>query len=211
MLTILIRHTIGRRELLRRCIASILEQEGNYDIVISYDYDMSSEDMIYVVEFFGEELPFVRWRRVFKTPKPYAYNTYCNILMRYVPPSSWYMFVDDDDVVICGALPKLEKTLKSIDRQTPVIVQFKRGEKLKPSNDFMEKGIIQSGKIGMPCIVLNKDLEHNVEFTDAGNADYIFIKQVTEKHKPFFLKMPVVYCDRRSHGLPIKNTGNNIV
>ena len=58
MLTILIRHTIGRRELLRRCIASILEQEGNYDIVISYDYDMSSEDMIYVVEFFGEELPF---------------------------------------------------------------------------------------------------------------------------------------------------------
>lgn len=211
MFTILIRHTTGRKELLRRCIESIIKDGFPCDIVVSYDYEMTSEDMFDVLrgirvanaDPFENNLPFVRWIRVHKQAAPYHYNTYCNDLMAVVENYSWYMFVDDDDVVLGGALYELQKVLYSVDPQTPVIVQFKRGEKLKPSNDLMSKREILSGKIGMPCIVLNKQLEHGIEFTDAGNADYIFIKQVTEKYKPMFLAIPIVYCDRRSHGLTL--------
>lgn len=206
MLTILIRHTKGRKELLKRCINSIIHSGGNADIVVSYDYEMNSEDMYSVAVGPYKELSYIRWVRVWKMPEPYHYNTYCNDLMKYVPPKSWYMFVDDDDMVLPESLRNLQKVVNSLDPQTPVIVQFKRGTKLKPSDDAMDNAVIQSGKIGMPCIVLNQELNHGVEFTSTGNADYLFIKEIIEKHKAFFIKLPIVYCDRRSHGLTITKT-----
>lgn len=180
-------------------------------VIITYDYDMPFSDR----ESFSLRgcgcVCNIEWIKVEKTPYKYGYNLYCNALIDKVRESlnrSWYMFLDDDDTLIQGSINKLASHIERITTLTPIICQFKRGSKVKPSNDMILGGVIKSGQIGMPCIVLHTDLKHTVKFTHDGNADYLFINEIASLYPCSFLQLPIVYCDRRSFGLTIKNKIN---
>lgn len=112
--------------------------------------------------------------------------------------SGYFAFLDEGDTIIPNSLNLLWPHLKT---SKGVICQFKRGEKVKPSNQLIKERRILVGKIGMPCLFLHHsyaslaDLDGSVPA-----ADYLWIKAVSKKIGLKFLPIPVVQAEVRHHG-----------
>lgn len=128
----------------------------------------------------------------------FSYNLICNDFKEQVKVG-WFFYLDSDDYVIPGAIEHISKHLT--DPDTAVICQFIRNNKPKPANWMMDEEIISRGKIGLPCIFLHSSKKDIANFTDTEDADYRFIKEVSEKMKTKFVKIPVVCSPKRNRGL----------
>jgi hypothetical protein len=199
-MTILIRHGAGRKTMFLRCLDSIEKQTKKPSRVI--------------VSVEGERPDYIpSWVETIRvTPNKEAgecfYNLYCNDLMEQVK-DDWFFFLDDDDVL---HHPRVLKRLERhcLNKALVQIVQFERhsGARLfpKPSNADIAKGIIRSGYIGMPCIILHSWMLPNLPRMGAkDNSDFVFIKQVYDSMPCEFLKIIVVSSPQRSYG---KNYGD---
>lgn len=121
----------------------------------------------------------------------YKYNLLCNTLKSQVT-DGYFFFLDDDDLLIPGALSKIELYLRN-DR--PIICQMLRNGKPKPVRD-----IIKRGKIGMPCMIMHHSLASLADIPATVCGDYEWIKSVTDKVGYKFVPIPLVNSLKRSYG-----------
>lgn len=188
LINILIR-TNDRPNGFRSCMESIKKQTyTNYHIII---YDNSSITS------------YIKWGtyQVIQdnTPcKGYEYNLFCNTLKEKVN-EGYYFFLDDDDTLHDeNSLAEISEELT--DPNQAVICQFLRANKPKPSNEFMDNKLIVNGRIGMPCIILHHSQKNIAHFTDKVNADYLYIKEVSQKIPCKFVKKILVNSPKRNFG-----------
>lgn len=130
--------------------------------------------------------------------EPFFYNRFCNYLKDGVT-EGWFFFLDDDDTLIPGALAQIAGYLTDPDR--PVVCQMLRNGKPKPGDIYIEKRIVNKGRIGMPCLILHAKHKDLFTFPATEDADYQWIKTVSDKLDCKFVKIPVVDAGRRSHGV----------
>lgn len=200
-MTILIRHGAGRKSLFLRCLDSIEKQTRKVDRVI--------------VSIEGERPDYIpSWVETIQvTPNKEAgecyYNLYCNDLIEKVSDDDWFFFLDDDDVLYH---PRVIKRLERhcLNKALVQIVQFERhsGKRLfpKPSNADMTHMRIQSGRIGLPCIILHGTMKKFLPLIGPhDNSDYVFINEVLNVLPCDFVKIIVVSSPQRSYG---KNYGD---
>jgi hypothetical protein len=121
----------------------------------------------------------------------YRYNELCNTMKEDVD-TGWFFFLDDDDVIIPGALSKISEHLIGT---TPVIVQMLRNGTPKPSID-----IIRPGHIGLPCMILHHSHKNVADVVARACGDYDWIKAVTDKLSYKWVPVPLVDAGLRSHG-----------
>ena len=121
----------------------------------------------------------------------YSYNLYCNELKSQVD-YGYFMFLDSDDELIDGAIRKIIPYLKE---DKAVIVQMLRNGRPKPKN-----GLIERGKIGLPCIILHSKHKHLADVTATEDGDYQWIKAVTDKIGYEFVPIPLVDAGKRGRG-----------
>lgn len=145
----------------------------------------------------GYEHYNVIFHRTIEPVKPYEYNLFCNDLKSQVE-DGWFFFLDDDDELIPGALTSISKHLT--DPRFAVVCQFLRGSRPKPSSDYIDQRLVVRGKIGMPCIFLHAKQKNIAQFINTEDADYRFIKEVSEKLPTKFVKIPVVKSEKRNYG-----------
>jgi hypothetical protein len=129
--------------------------------------------------------------------QPFFYNLHCNPLLARIS-DGWFFFLDDDDTLIPGALSKIAEHLTDPDQ--PIICQMLREGKPKPADMYMDRKVISRGRIGMPCMILHSKWKDAYTFEAVEDADYRWIKAISEILKPKFVKIPVVDAGRRSHG-----------
>lgn len=162
---------VSRPELYKRCLQSIEEQ--------TYPH-------INILTFPG-----------YKTPG-YEYNLFCNDLKNQVE-DGWFFYLDDDDILSDSTvLEDIATHLTNSDQ--PVICQMLRNGRPKPADIYMDRRIITRGRIGMPCILLHTKHKHIADFVATEDADYRFIKAVSEKLNCKFVKRVVVDAGKRNFG-----------
>lgn len=188
LINILIR-TSYRPTAFARCIKSITDQTyKNIRVIVSYDDPRALQ---YIPDW-CEKLP------VTKSTEPYGYNLYCNDLKAQVK-EGWFFFLDDDDRLYSSTV--LEALAEEIKDDVLVkfvdgfIVQFIRGEVIKPRGQSIIKG-----KIGMPCIVLQAHVKDYIDFDPYEDADYRYIKAVFEQSHCQYMELILVRASRRGHG-----------
>lgn len=162
--------------MLKRCMDSVVSDDYQGEIFILKYYDL---------DFKGD-------RTI-----PYFYNLFLNDLFKRVT-DGWLLILDDDDTLIRGALTKIAPLLTDPDQ--PIICQMLREGKPKPADIYMDKGAIIKGRIGMPCMILHSKWKDAYTFEAVEDADYRWIKAISEILKPKFGKIPVVDAGLRSHG-----------
>lgn len=129
--------------------------------------------------------------------KDYEYNLLCNYLKAEVK-QGWIMYLDDDDVLINGSLQEISEFLS--DEDVLVICQMMRGNNKKPPDTLMEVKQIWRGYIGMPCFFVHSKHKDKASFVARVDADYRFIKELSEKLKTIFISIPVVSSPKRNFG-----------
>lgn len=174
LINILIR--THRPEMLQRCRLSVLEHEYDGEIEIRYYFD---ED------YKGDR------------SQPYYYNLFCNELLKRMN-KGFFIFLDDDDTLIPGSLSAIAPHLTDEDR--PIICQMLRDGKPKPGDLYMDKRMVSKGRIGMPCMIIHSKYKALHTFEATEDADYRWIKHVSETLNCKFVKIPVVDAGSRSHG-----------
>lgn len=109
-------------------------------------------------------------------------------------------FLDDDDrLANPNVLTNISKHLT--DPNTAIICQFLRGTRPKPSDLLMNTKQIIRGKIGLPCIFLHHSKKHIADFVATEDADYRFIRDVSQRMKVKWVKQVVVSSPKRNYGL----------
>lgn len=121
----------------------------------------------------------------------YSYNLYCNDLKNRLM-MTYFFFLDSDDKIIPGAIKKIKPYLQE---DKALIVQMLRNGRPKPRN-----GLIECGKIGMPCMILHSKHKHLADVTATEHGDYDWIKAVTDKIGYEFVPIPVVDAGERRRG-----------
>lgn len=188
MISILIR-TSNRPALFKRALQSVKNQTyKDIRVIVSYDNDEA-------LKYIPAEIEKIKVSA--DKSEPYFYDLYCNDLKELVT-EGWFMFLDDDDYLYKDCLKRIAPFL-SVNEA--IICQFLRGRKVKPSRLLMKAKQIIWGKIGMPCIILHHSHKNIAQFCSHVPADYIFIKEVSEKLPVRFVPVVVVAADRRSKGL----------
>lgn len=188
LINIIIR-TSNRIELFSRCYESIENQTyNNIRVIVGYDNDKA---LAYIPM---EVCPI----RVYKQDGiPFFYDLYCNEL-RGAVREGWFLFLDDDDFLYCHRA--LEEIVPYLTTPGAVICQMLRNGISKPRNNYMRQGIIEEGKIGLPCIIVHSSFAHIGYLDGYAGGDYRYIKQVTEQVPTKFVPLVVVETDRRSWG-----------
>jgi hypothetical protein len=125
------------------------------------------------------------------TVNDYSYNLYCNTLKGAVK-DGYFFFLDSDDIVIPGAISKI---IPYLNEDKALIVQMLRNGRPKPRN-----GLIEKGKIGMPCMILHSKHKHLADVTATEHGDYDWIKAVTDKIGYEFVPIPLVDAGKRGRG-----------
>lgn len=182
LINILIRTTKGRLPKLAKCLDSISQQTyRNYNVIIGADYGLPKTLLLLPNLSLGT----------------YYYNDYCNILKEEVK-DGYFFFLDDDDCLVDNtALDRIVSKLND----NGLICQMKRGNgKLKPTNERIEREIIESGQIGMPCLVLHSDHKELVDVPATSNGDFVWIKEVSKLVDLPFAKEVLVYSEKRGFG-----------
>ena len=109
----------------------------------------------------------------------YDWNLFCNDLKAQVK-EGYFLYADDDDIFVPGALAKLEELLK--DEPDGLIVQFLRNGTVKKPTDFMiERRIIKRGCIGGGCMVLNSKFKNVADWKAKQAADFDYITEISYK------------------------------
>lgn len=127
---------------------------------------------------------------------PFFYDLYCNI-MKMAVNDGWFLFLDDDDQLLPGALQQLSARLTE---PGAIICQFLRNGIPKPRDNYIRHKIIQEGKIGLPCLVLHSKYKDIGTLDGDKGGDYRYIKYVTSLVPTKFITLPLVTTDRRSRG-----------
>jgi glycosyltransferase involved in cell wall biosynthesis len=187
LISILIRTTLGRLELLDRCLRSVYSQTySNVNVIICHDY----YDFPKIPSF------YVKPNLALGT---YYYNDYCNFLKGKVA-NGWFFFLDDDDYLVDATA--LERIAQNFEGNSAIICQMSRDNgKVKPSDELMDLRQITSGRIGLPCLVLHSDHIALADIAPVENGDYLWIKSITNAVEPKFVKEVLVHSPKRSFGL----------
>jgi glycosyltransferase involved in cell wall biosynthesis len=188
VINLLIR-TSQRPALFARCLASIEAQTySNYRIIVAYDradaLHYIPKDLTTLFVYADNSLPFF-------------YDRYCNNLKTLVT-EGWFCFVDDDDILTRPTI--LEELAQHLTEPGAIICQFLRNGLAKPRTPYIRRGIIEEGKIGLPCLVLHSKHKHLSELDGQKSGDYRYIKAVTDQVPAKFIELTLVTCDRRSRG-----------
>ncbi len=181
-INILIRTKKGREHLLKKCLKSIDNQTyKNYNIIIGAEYESENTILLKPNYKLGE----------------FFYNDYCNTLKDLVI-DGYFFFLDDDDILIDNtALQRIVNNLKA----DGLICQMKRGvNKLKPTHKQIELKLIESGSIGMPCLVLNSKYKNLIDIPATSNGDFVWIKEISKLTNLNFIKEVLVYSNQRNYG-----------
>lgn len=188
MINVLIRHTKGRKEELKKCLQSIADQTyQDLNVIICTD----DEEFVLPPDILNG-IP----REVFYTPSdgiPFHWNLYCNQLKDRVE-NGWFFYCDDDDwLVDKHCLKKLSPHL--LYPYQAVICQFMRGIRRKP--DYrqafqMKPEHIIRGKIGGSAIFLHHTQKNVANWDGQRAADFRFIRDVVAKIPMVFVPIPVV-------------------
>lgn len=183
LINILLR-TSFRPSAFKRCAASIMNQTyRNISVIVSYD-NYAALDYI---PHDWTALP------LHKNDLPFGYNLYCNELKELVN-DGWFFFLDDDDVLADPMC--VEKLIPYLsDMNVGIICQFLRNGIPKPVRQEIVKG-----RIGMPCIVLHHAKKNLCDFVGTEDADYIFIRDISEKMELIFIPHVLVKAGRRGMG-----------
>ena len=185
-INILIR-TSNRKALFERCIQSIQKQTyKNIQVIVSIDRPVN-----YLPSWVKSIQVIPDYRHSF------YWNLYCNALKESVT-DGWFFFLDDDDFIESNTA--IEEAVKHLSGEG-VVFQFKRGDLKKPSDDYIHAGIIERGRIGMPCIFLHHSKKSVANFDGKQAADFRFIKAVSEKIPLKFIPHVIVKADRIGHGV----------
>jgi len=166
-----------------RCLASVQNQSyKNIRILVSYD---NWNALKYIPEG-------IEKIKVLRGPGTYFYDSYCNELKSKVN-EGYFLFIDDDDYL---ANPKIISMLiPYLSQDSGLLVQLKRGSTIRP-----ESGLIESGKIGMPCLILHHSHKDLANIPPTGQGDYHWILQVSNLIELRFVPLIVVHSDRRGNG-----------
>lgn len=188
LISILIRTTKNREHLLERCLHSIrMQTYFNWNLIICSD-DISIAEKIGC--FYVQ--PNLSLGAFF-------YNDYCNTLKSHVP-GGWFFFLDDDDYLIDATA--LERISQHFEGNDAVVCQMQRTSgKIKPNDLLIESQLIESGRVGLPCLFLHSDHVHLADIPAVENGDFIWIDTVTRAVTTAFVKEVVVYSPQRSFGL----------
>jgi hypothetical protein len=192
LINILIRHTAGREESYYKALDSIAKQTyKNVRIVVGYDFSSSHFSIPGDV--------FDVFLKPDKSLGPFFYNDYCNALKKHVS-EGWFFFLDDDDYLANETV--LEELSKHFDDDYHAIVcQMSRANgKVKPNDDLIKAGSIESGRIGLPCLVLRSRLHHIANVPATENGDFSWIWNVVERVPTKFIKQVVVHSPQRNFG-----------
>ena len=193
LINILIRNSEGRQTKYHRALTSISNQTyKNVKIISCYDFSLASLGL--------HEAPFEFYIEPKKYLGEFYYNDYCNNLKGKVK-EGWFFFLDSDDYLADDTV--LEKLAEHLnDDYYAIVCQMSRDNgKVKPSDEVMNSGEIISGRIGMPCLVLNSKLAFVADIPAVENGDYLWINEVVSKVPTKFVKQVLVHSPGRSFGL----------
>lgn len=188
LINILIR-TKNRPDKFKRCIESVLNQTYTNVKIIVYDNSTITSYVKWEHERILDNTPCIG----------FSYNLFCNDLKEKVN-EGWMFFLDDDDFLNTPTALE-EIAVELTNPNEAVICQFVRANgKPKPSDELMDRGMIVSGRIGMPCIILHSNHKNIAQFTNTENADFLFIKEVSQKLPCKFVKKILVNSKKRNYG-----------
>ncbi len=179
LINILIR-TSNRPASFAKCLQSVVNQSyPNIRIIISIDND---EALRYIPK--GLEVI-----RVHKQPEfQFYYDLYCNALKDLVT-DGYFIFLDDDDLLINDILVKLPLEGPGL------VVQLQRGNNIVPKDlNFKIK------HIGMPCLILHHSLKNIADINGTGAGDSYWIKNVLSQTEIPFVPIVVVYSFSKGNG-----------
>lgn len=189
LINILIR-TSYRPAQFARCLESIANQTyRNIRIVVGFDNLRALE---YIPKGIERQMVYAD-----KT-LPYFYDVYCNQL-KLNTEMGWFFFLDDDDVLASQmVLQELSEHLHVLN--SAIICQFLRRGVPKPADNYIRKGVIREGKIGLPCLVLHSKHKALSGLDGQKAGDYRYIKEVTGRVNTKFITLPLVSAGPRGHG-----------
>lgn len=181
LINILIR-TSYRPMAFARALKSVQEQTyKNIRIIVSHDNHNA-------LRYIPDDIEKVK---VLRGEGKYFYDEYCNRLKAEVN-EGYFMFLDDDDML---SSPDIIERVVPMLPETGLMVQLKRGSTICPhAMDF------SSGKIGMPCLILNSKYKSIADVTVHGAGDYVWIKKVSEQIELRFEPIIVVHSFNRGNG-----------
>lgn len=192
LINILIRHTAGREQSYYKALDSIAKQTyKNVRIVVGYDFSSS--------HFAIPGNVFDVFLKQDKSLGPFFYNDYCNVLKKHVH-EGWFFFLDDDDYLANDTV--LETLIPYLDDDyDAVICQMSRDNgKVKPNDDLMSGRRIESGRIGLPCLIMRSELQNIASIPATENGDFSWIWNVSERVPTKFINHVVVHSPQRSFG-----------
>lgn len=133
----------------------------------------------------------------------FFYNDYCNMLKSSISDhwQGWFFFLDSDDYLADEhALENIAQNLRG-DAWQAVVCQMSRDNgTVKPSTELIAAKKIESGKIGLPCLFLRTRYKDMIKIGVTENADYEYIKIVSESVSTKFVPKIVVHSPKRSYG-----------
>lgn len=182
--------TSYRPKAFKRMLDSILSQTYNdIRIIVSYDDKRA-------LKYIPSGIEAIRLTKDHK--KPYFFDNYCNDL-KHMVNEGYFFFLDDSDYLSSSNV--ISDLVGQLKGTGGVICQFKRKDRLKPSNELIHRKEIIMGKIGMPCLVLHHS-HKDVAYLDGSvnAADYHWIKAVSEKIELKFIQLALVTAERRDRG-----------
>lgn len=191
LINILIRTSYRPAQFIR-CMESIKAQTyRNIRIVVGYD---NYEALAYI-----QKQSFI-YSKYFEPDRslPFFYDCYCNELKLLVQ-FGWFLFLDDDDMLTSPTvLQELSEHLTG--PHEAIICQFLRNGVPKPADNYIRKGVIREGKIGLPCLILHSKHKELSGLDGQKAGDYRYIKEVTDQVPTKFITLPLVSAGPRSHG-----------
>lgn len=151
-------------------------------VIVAYDDDRALE---YIPENY-EKL------KVQRTGERYFYDLYCNKLKNLVT-EGYFIFLDDDDYLANHTV--IERLMPQLKECEANIVKLSRKDKIYPRIE-----VIQSGQIGMPCMVLHHSHKNIANVTAEGRGDSVWILAATKLLPTNFIDLIVVRSDRKGSG-----------
>lgn len=187
LINILIR-TGSRPDKFRRCLYSIKSQTyKNIRVICSVDKPCN---------YIPENIEQIK---VTKGEGRAYWNLYCNELKSQVK-EGWSMFLDDDDELINSTA--IERAMKYLtDPDVAYIFQMERWGRKIPDDEHINKGTIERGQVGNPCLFLHSKHKGIANFDNQPAADFRFIKAVTEKLDHTFIGEVIVKVHEKSNGI----------
>ena len=196
MINILIRMSAGREEVFRSCIDSIEKQTyRNFKVLISVDESPG------IISLGKIPFPYIAFSvKKGESSSAFFYNDYCNSLKSKVE-SGWFFFLDSDDYLPeIDSLEQIAKELRG-DAWQAVVCQMSRDNgKIKPSDKLISSKRIESGRIGLPCLILRAQYKDSLKIGVTENADFEWIKAITDSVATKYVKKVLVHSPKRSFG-----------